>query len=235
MACNVTPSTPGAPRFSRTRHHAAVQHVAPVDPVRTGRRTGTSAPAWPCDPASTAAGRPASGRSASGTKPSAFQSVMERRSLKRLLPSAARNVREVRPLRSTGVTPLRRYYEPVRLPAEAAAWLCIPTAVAAHRTPHPRRVSQVPRLLCRRALSPLTPDGPTRARARCFRIGGRLQHLRKIGHRHWVHEAESGSLALGLTSSLSSLGSDLPRGRPRPPDRSASRVWLPPRRTAATC
>jgi hypothetical protein len=36
-----------------------------------------------------------------------------------------------------------------------------------------------------------------RARARCFRIGGRLQHLRKNGRCYWFHEAESGSLALG--------------------------------------
>jgi hypothetical protein len=36
-------------------------------------------------------------------------------------------MREVRPLRSTGIAPLPRYYEPVRLPAEAAAWLWIPT------------------------------------------------------------------------------------------------------------
>ena len=90
----------------------------------------------------------------------------------------------------------------------------------------PRRVSRSPASLCRRAPSPHTPDGPMRARARCFRIGRRLQHLRKRGHRQWVHEAESGSLALGLASSLSSLVSDLPRGSP-PRDRPASRPWLP--------
>ena len=92
--------------------------------------------------------------------------------------------------------------------------------------PAPRRVSRSPPSLCRRAPSPHTPGGPMRARARCFRIGRRLQHLRKSGHRQWVHEAESGSLALGLASSLASLVSDLPRGSP-PRDRSASRPWLP--------
>jgi hypothetical protein len=90
-----------------------------------------------------------------------------------------------------------------------------------------RRVSQDPRFVCRHAPSPLTPGSPMRACARCFRIGGRLQHLRKIGRCHWFHEAESGSLALG-----SRLRSSRPSLVVRPaaiarPDRPVSRSQLP--------
>src|SRR5206468_2704130 len=64
-------------------------------------------------------------------------------------PLVARNMREVRPLDSAGITLLPRYYEPVRLPAEAAPWLWIPTArCVSHYAP--RRVSQDPQPLCRR-------------------------------------------------------------------------------------
>jgi hypothetical protein len=71
---------------------------------------------------------------------------------------------EVRPLRSTGITPLPRYYEPVRLPAEAAPWLWIPSGrcrrplhfagspgtrqFSIHaRPPHPPRAARRVRLL----------------------------------------------------------------------------------------
>ena len=100
-----------------------------------------------------------------------------------------------------------------------------PRGVARRRAP--RRVSQDPRLVCRHAPSPITPSSPMRACARCFRIGGRLQHLRERGHCYWFHEAESGSLALG-----SRLRSSRPSSIVRPvaiarPDRSASRSQLP--------
>jgi hypothetical protein len=42
--------------------------------------------------------------------------------------------------------------------------------------PPPRRVSQVPRLICPRALSPTTPGGPMASYARYFTIGGGLHH-----------------------------------------------------------
>ena len=64
-----------------------------------------------------------------------------------------------------------------------------------------RRVSQVPRPFCPRALSPFTPEGPIGARTRCFPIDGRLQHLRQTGHLHLCNEADSGSLALRLAGS----------------------------------
>jgi hypothetical protein len=111
-------------------------------------------------------------------------------------PFLARNMREVRLLRSTGITPLPRYYEPVRLPAGAGMRLWIPPCRCAVAHTH-RRVSQDPGLVCHRAPSPITPDSPMRAYARCFRTGSRLQHLRKIGRCHWFNEAESGSQSLG--------------------------------------
>ena len=68
----------------------------------------------------------------------------------------------------------------------------------------PRRISQVPVSIFRRALSPITPDGSADAIARCFSADGRLNHLRQVGRRRFSrNEAEAGSLALGLASSLS--------------------------------
>ena len=45
-----------------------------------------------------------------------------------------------------------------------------------------RRASQVPRLIFRHAPSPTTPDSPTGSCARSSPAGGRLHHLRKVGH-----------------------------------------------------
>jgi hypothetical protein len=57
----------------------------------------------------------------------------------------------------------------------------------------PRGASQVPRLICRRPPSPITPRSPTAARARCFTIGMRLHHLWEDGRSHQCNEAETGS------------------------------------------
>ncbi len=46
----------------------------------------------------------------------------------------------------------------------------------------PRRVSQVPRLICPRVLSPSTPESPAVASAHCFTTGVRLHHTWKTGH-----------------------------------------------------
>ena len=131
-------------------------------------------------------------------------------------------MREVRPLRSTGITPLPHYYEPVRLPAAAALPLWIPAGRCAVADA-PRRVSQDPLSLCRRVPSPLTPDSSMRASARYFRIDCRLQHRRKLGRCHWFHEADIGFACAGPAPSLSSLVSD----SPGEPDRSVSRAGLP--------
>jgi hypothetical protein len=56
-----------------------------------------------------------------------------------------------------------------------------------------RGISPVPRLICRRPPSPITPGSPTAAHTRCFAVGMRLHHLWKDGHSHWFNEAESGS------------------------------------------
>ena len=45
-----------------------------------------------------------------------------------------------------------------------------------------RRTSQVPRLIFRHAPSPITPDSPTGSFARLSPVGGRLHHIRKVGH-----------------------------------------------------
>ena len=83
---------------------------------------------------------------------------------KRFFPSSYRNMLPVRPLCSTGVTPLPRSYGPLRLPARAAPWLCIPSGRSGSvALPRPCRVSQVPRLIYSCALSPTTPEGPTSA------------------------------------------------------------------------
>jgi len=91
----------------------------------------------------------------------------------------------------------------------------------------PRRVSQDPRRLSRRAPSPLVPDGSMGASARCFPIDGRLQHLRKTGRRHWFNETESGSRPLGSrlrSSDRSAIGAQM---HARTRTRSVSRGWLP--------
>ena len=69
-------------------------------------------------------------------------------------------------------------------------------AVGSGRPFPPCRVSQVPRLIFPRVLSPNTPEGPVGAFARCFPTDVRLHHLRQTGHLRESHEADSGSLAL---------------------------------------
>ncbi len=82
-------------------------------------------------------------------------------------------------LGSTGITPLPGYYEPIRLPARPAGGYVFPPPVEAATSPH--RVSQVPRPICLRALSPTTPEGPMAACARCSAIGGGLPPLWQVG------------------------------------------------------
>jgi putative transposase len=69
----------------------------------------------------------------------------------------------VRPLRSTGITPLLRYYGPLRLLAGLRQRLCLPAAVLL-----PVQVSQVPRLFFRRTPSPSTPESRSTALPRFF-------------------------------------------------------------------
>jgi hypothetical protein len=77
-----------------------------------------------------------------------------------------------------------------------------PPNVARFRSP-PCRASQAPRLICPRALSPTTPEGPMTASACCFILGLLWLHpCRRTGHLRFPIEAESGSLALRLACSL---------------------------------
>jgi hypothetical protein len=55
-------------------------------------------------------------------------------------------------------------------PCQGAPWLCIPMARWSLKLP-PDRVSQAPRLIFPRALSPTTPEGPMAACACCFTTG----------------------------------------------------------------
>ena len=109
---------------------------------------------------------------------------------------------------STGVTPLPRYYSPLRLPTEANDGYVFPPPVVT--APHPwvgtlGWVSQVPRSICRHPPSSTTPGSPAAACARCFAAGSRLRPFTKVSHSQLLgfNEAESGSLALRLTSSHS--------------------------------
>ncbi len=109
----------------------------------------------------------------------------------------------------------RHYYEPVRLPTHARplvmhsqrrlslglpAWPGLPSS----------------RLICRRALPPLTPEGSTNASVRCFFVDGRLQPFWKSGRLHSHNEAETGSLSLRLAPLLpgASAAELLPRSPP---------------------
>ena len=111
-------------------------------------------------------------------------------------------------LRSTGITPLPRYYVPLRLPTRPACGYVFPQAVDLTSSPGfgpPGRVSQVPRSICRHPPSSTTPGSPTAALARCLAVDCRLRPFGKVGHSQLLgfNEAESGSLALRLTSSRS--------------------------------
>jgi hypothetical protein len=69
---------------------------------------------------------------------------------------------------------LLSYYEPLRLPTRPPAGYLFPAVVDTHLSPG--RVSQVPRPIFPRALSPITPGGPMAACAHFFTIGCGLHH-----------------------------------------------------------
>src|ERR1039457_7210097 len=69
----------------------------------------------------------------------------------------------LRPLGSTGVTPLPRYCGPVRHPTSSPPGYAFPK-----RRTTKGWVSQVPRPICRDAQSPITPESPTGASVQCF-------------------------------------------------------------------
>jgi hypothetical protein len=60
--------------------------------------------------------------------------------------------------------------------------LCFPPGRWSRQAEPPRRVSQVPRLICPRVLSPSTPESPAVAFAHCFTASVRLHQARETGH-----------------------------------------------------
>ena len=132
-----------------------LQDVAPVDPIEEGvepipRFLLRLAPQFPSQQ------RDPDGQVGFGHKPLGFPVRDGAAIAQAALLCSDRTMREVRPLCSTGVTPLPCYYEPVRLPADAAPRLWIP---ASRCSPGARRrVSQDSRRFCRRAPSPATPE-----------------------------------------------------------------------------
>jgi len=118
-------------------------------------------------------------------------------------PFLDRNTTEVRPLRSTGITPLPHYYEPLRLPAAAVLWVMnSPQALSSSTsTKTPRRASQVPRPFCHCAPSPFTPRSPIAAHVGSFTIGTGFTFFGRLATPNGVTRPIPGSLALRLTAS----------------------------------
>ena len=84
-----------------------------------------------------------------------------------------------RPLRSTVVTRFFANMDRSDSRTGPLLGLCLPQG---RWLPPPRRASQVPRLICPRVLSPLTPESPKAAFAHYFTSGSRLHHTWKTGH-----------------------------------------------------
>jgi hypothetical protein len=100
---------------------------------------------------------------------------------------------------------------PLRLPTRPDDGYGFPSPVGptpCPGIPPPDRVSQVPRLICRRPPSPPTPGSPAAARARCFAAGIRLHLFRKDGHSHLRNEAEPDSRFRITADAFAFPGSD---------------------------
>src|SRR5208283_567843 len=141
-------------------------------------------------------------------------------------PFLDRNATEVRPLVSTGITPLPRYYGPLRLPTAAD----VQVIDSPHSLSCALTASGLPGSLADLSTRAL-PEHPERLGwSLCSLLPNRWQASSSPGD--WPppttgNEAETGLLSLGLASSLS--GQDLypsPKG-PYPLDRPTPRVRLP--------
>ena len=139
-------------------------------------------------------------RSVAGTASMAFRSSVVG-SLPSGFSSSYRSTSRLRPLRSTVIT---RFLATMSLSDSRPAplpGLCIPPRRWRSHPP-PRRASQVPRLICPRALSPITPESPTTALPIAsspvsgFILKGGLATLSFT-----LSRGRIGSLALRLTSS----------------------------------
>ena len=97
-----------------------------------------------------------------------------------VLPSSYTSTYLAGPLRSTGITPLHRYYAPRRLPTRAAETVMLSRPALDHVV-HP--VGSLRFLLDRSTHAvPYHPESPPGAHACCFPGDGRLHHFRKAGH-----------------------------------------------------
>ena len=94
-------------------------------------------------------------------------------------PPSYPNMSAFRPLRSTVVTRFLAIVGRSDSRSGPLPGLCLPPG---RWFAPPCRVSQVPRLICPRALSPSTPESPRAAFAHCFTPGVRLHPIRRTGH-----------------------------------------------------
>jgi hypothetical protein len=97
-------------------------------------------------------------------------------------PSSYPNMSTFRPLRSTVVTRFSANMSRSDSRPGSHLRLFIPTRRWSRGARPPRRASQVPRLICPRALSPTTPEGPAVAFALSFAASVRLHPRGRTGH-----------------------------------------------------
>ena len=184
MSRQRTPSIPARVVCEHYATHAAVSAALGAGRSgRTGRKTETPAPAWPCDPVSFSVLRDFQ------RQPHArlHLRLPRRRVLSRWhaafsrsgtvvqagLLTSQENTNPAGGLRSTGVTPLPRYCAPLRLPTGPGGGYEFPLSVVPTSCPEvatPGGASQVPRLICGHPPSPTTPESPAAASARCLAV-----------------------------------------------------------------
>ena len=89
-----------------------------------------------------------------------------------VLPLSSKTENPVRALRSTGVTRLPRYYDPLRLLPRPKGGYVFPQSVAANTRVAAAAGTGLPgsSQVCRRPLSPTTPESPAAASARCLAV-----------------------------------------------------------------
>ena len=91
-----------------------------------------------------------------------------------------------RPLGSTGITPLHRYYGPLRLPGLQPAAYGFAAALASRCAMPVAGISQPAQTHLPCALPPSTPENPAAAGEYLFAADGRLRQIRQIGRSHFA-------------------------------------------------
>ena len=133
-----------------------------------------------------------------GTDLPLFRSGMQR--IQAALSSSHKSVTPAGLLRSTGITPLPRYYEPRRLPTGAAHGVMVsPAALGVRPTPPGLPGSSID------LSTPAVSNHPGGVRPLHAPVASRpilgFPTFGSLATPQWCHEAESSSLALRLTSS----------------------------------